>query len=51
MRPYASGYAFQNYIDAELDDWERAYFAINRRRLEAVRRRYDPRGRFGSRRE
>ena len=41
MRPYASGFAFQNYIDPELDDWEHAYFGADRTRLRAVKGRYD----------
>ncbi len=46
LRPLAAGAAFQNYIDAELDDWERAYFGANLARLRAIKRRYDPANRF-----
>ena len=47
MAPYASGFAFQNYIDPELADWQAAYYGANRTRLAAVKRRYDPRGLLG----
>jgi len=46
MRPYASGFAYQNDIDPELGDWERAYYGANLARLQAIKRRADPAGRF-----
>jgi FAD/FMN-containing dehydrogenase len=46
MRPYVSGMAYQNYIDAELADWRRAYYGSNYAKLVAIRRRVDPDHRF-----
>jgi hypothetical protein len=42
MRPYVSGQAYQNYIDAQLPNWQQAYYAQNYARLKATRKRVDP---------
>ncbi|WP_424210662.1 FAD-binding oxidoreductase [Streptomyces sp. BI20] len=42
VRPWASGAAYQNYVDPALTDWRRACHGANLGRLEEVRGRWDP---------
>jgi hypothetical protein len=45
-RDRASGAAYQNYIDAQREDWLGAYYGENLARLIAVKRARDPGGVF-----
>ena len=42
MTPYVGNTAYVNYADAQLQDWERAYYGANYPRLQQVKQRYDP---------
>ena len=42
MRRYASGAAYQNYIDPTLKDWRNAYYGPAADRLTKLKKQYDP---------
>ena len=42
MHPYVSGQSYQNYIDKNLEHWQQAYYGSNYKRLQQIRKKYDP---------
>jgi len=46
MKASASGFAYQNYIDPTLKDWEHAYYGTNFPRLKKVKGKFDPKNFF-----
>jgi FAD/FMN-containing dehydrogenase len=42
MRRYASGQAYQNYVDPALKNWRVAYYGANYDELVRIKKKYDP---------
>lgn len=46
MAPFNSGFAYQNYIDGDLPNWQQAYYGANLDRLKSIKAKYDPKNVF-----
>jgi FAD/FMN-containing dehydrogenase len=46
VHPNFSGFAYVNYVDLDLVDWQRAYYRDNLHRLWQVKTAYDPQNIF-----
>ena len=42
MRSYASGQAYQNYMDPDQPNWQQAFYGSNYSRLQQIKKTYDP---------
>ena len=42
MRPFVSGFCYQNYTDPTLKNWQHAYYGSNYNRLLAIKHEIDP---------
>jgi len=42
IHPDGSGFAYQNYIDPDLEGWEHAYYGINLAALRGIKKLHDP---------
>jgi FAD/FMN-containing dehydrogenase len=42
MTPYFSGGVYVNYMQAELADWQQAYYGDNYAELRRIKLKYDP---------
>ena len=46
LRPHVSGFAYLNYVDPAQTGWQHAYYGASLKRLQGVKRKYDPHGLF-----